>query len=151
MARAAVIIVQHGAVALIERRTPQRGRYYTFPGGVEAGESPATAAAREAWEELGLHVAVGPCVAEVLRDGVMQYHFVASVVGGTFGTGTGAEIVGPTNPERGTYRPVWLPLDALTRQPVFPSQVAALVVEAAGQKAWPVTQSFVDNSETTER
>lgn len=145
-ARAAVLIVRNGAVAMIERRTSQRGRYYTFPGGgVEPGESPAEAAAREAWEELGLRVAIGPCVAEVMRDGVMQYHFAAEIVGGMFGTGTGAEIVGRTAPERGTYLPVWLPLDELTTRPVFPTRVAALVADAAARQAWLATQAFEDN------
>jgi len=64
-ARAAVIILQNNKIALIERHRQGR-HFFVFPGGkVEFEETPAEAAAREAEEELGLTVIVGPLVAEI--------------------------------------------------------------------------------------
>ncbi len=136
MARAAAIVVDGTRVALIERRN-DRGVYYLFPGGhIEGGETPAAAAAREVREELGLDVEVGPLVAEVTFNGAVQSYFLAQVIGGSFGTGAGRELVDQVRPEQGTYTPVWLDTAALLTVPVFPARVAALVV-AAPLSGWP--------------
>lgn len=144
MSRAAVLIVQDGCVALIERRHAGE-RYYLFPGGtVESDETAREAAAREAHEELGLLVEVGRLVAEVSYQGTAQYYFLAEVRGGDFSTGQGAELRGGAPPENGTYAPIWLPLDGLPRRPVYPRSVAEIVTRAAGG-AWPAeTLRIVD-------
>ncbi|MBI3972626.1 MAG: NUDIX domain-containing protein [Chloroflexi bacterium] len=131
MARSAAIILEGGRVALIERHN-DRGVYYVFPGGhIEAGEAPAVAAARETCEELGLEVEVGRLVAEVTFRGSVQYYFLARVIGGAFGTGSGPEMVGDVPPGRGSYTPVWLTTAELLTKPVFPARVAALVEQAS--------------------
>ena len=67
--RAAVVIVEDGRVALIERVRDQR-TYFKFPGGrVEDGESPQQAAVREAHEELGVSVELGDLISVAYRDG----------------------------------------------------------------------------------
>ena len=82
-----------------------------LPGGmVDEGEDAQQAARREAAEELGLDVEVGALVAEVLvtrTTGVSrQLYFLARTLGGTFGTGTGEELVhAPAG--HGRYRAVW--------------------------------------------
>ncbi len=136
--RARALIVQDGAVALIERRKSSRGdHYFVFPGGrVEAGESPAEAAAREVAEELGLIVAIHECIAEVTYGETVQHYFRATVQGGTFGTGTGPEVLGLKGPESGTYAPVWMPLDAIPRHIIYPRVVAELVHNVA-ISGWP--------------
>src|SRR6266849_2610648 len=93
--RAAAVIVRRGEVALLERR---RGgeRYYLFPGGTTQGsETPAEAAAREVFEELGLRVRIGKLLHEVEFAGNVQKYFAADVIGGEFGTGTGEELASP--------------------------------------------------------
>jgi 8-oxo-dGTP pyrophosphatase MutT (NUDIX family) len=133
--RARLIIVRDGAIALIERRRAGR-RYYVFPGGgVEEGETPEIAAAREATEELGLTVAVGRAVAALLRGGVRQEFFLATPTGGRFGTGCGPEMRGEYPPERGTYRAVWLPLAELPKIELRPYPVAAFLA-AVGANGW---------------
>jgi 8-oxo-dGTP pyrophosphatase MutT (NUDIX family) len=132
--RARVIIVRDDALALVERRRDGR-RYYVFPGGgVEAGESPEEAAAREATEELGLTVAVGRRVAEFPFAGALHHFFLATPIGGRFGDGHGPEMRGEDPPELGTYRAVWLPLDDLLALDVRPRAGARLIagVRAAG-------------------
>ncbi len=135
MARARAVIIQDGAVALIERRRDGR-LYYVFPGGgVEGDETPRQAAVREAREELGLVVAPGPLIAEVVRDGETQFFYLASVTGGAFGSGDGPEMTGAA-PARGTYTPIWVSLAELRRLPVYPAAVAGIVA-AAAERGWP--------------
>ena len=66
MARSAVLLVQDGMIACIERRRDKR-QYYVFPGGtIEAGETAEQAAIREAKEELGVDLALGRLAAIVM-------------------------------------------------------------------------------------
>jgi 8-oxo-dGTP pyrophosphatase MutT (NUDIX family) len=89
MARSAVVILEHGKVVLI-RRVRAGQTYYLFPGGgIEEGETPEGAAVREAYEELGVVVALDRLLAMVQFEASAQYYYLARVVGGVFGTGTG--------------------------------------------------------------
>jgi mutator protein MutT len=96
------VIVDAGRVLLVKRaHAPLEGQW-SFPGGVvELGESLTAAVAREAQEETGLEVAVGP-VLEVLdrieraADGRVEYHYVivdylCRVIGGTLACASDAE------------------------------------------------------------
>lgn len=134
-ARAAVILIEDGRVALIERHR-QGLHYYTFPGGhLDPGETPEQAAVREAWEELGLRVALGRLLATGHWQGQEQFYFLAQAAGGLFGTGTGEELHRP-RPERGRYTPVWLPLTELLTRPVLPRPLAELVARSP-EAGWP--------------
>jgi 8-oxo-dGTP pyrophosphatase MutT (NUDIX family) len=56
--RAGIILIENDKVALIERHRAGLD-YYVFPGGgVDEGETPEQAAVREAFEELGVEVAI---------------------------------------------------------------------------------------------
>jgi 8-oxo-dGTP diphosphatase len=136
--RARVIIIRDDRIALIERRRAGR-HYFVFPGGgVELGETLEEAAAREAAEELGLVVTIGRHVAEAVYQTYLLHFFLATPIGGAFGTGHGPEMNGYTSPEQGTYRAVWLPLDDLLTAEVLPGPVARLIVQArANAWAWP--------------
>jgi len=119
--RARVVIVRDDVLALIERH--RDGPIYSaFPrGAAEPGETPE-AAARKAYEEPGLRVAISAALAE-------------AVVDGTPGIGRGAEWGASTRP-RGTYRAVWLPLAALARLTVYPRVMADLIVTGVA-RGWP--------------
>jgi 8-oxo-dGTP diphosphatase len=96
LAAGAVIRDDEGRVLLVLRaRDPQRGRWSVPGGRVEPGEDLPEAAAREAYEETGLEVAVGPELWRVtvpIGDGrLFEVHdFAATVVGGTLTPGDDA-------------------------------------------------------------
>ena len=131
MDRSAVIVLQNPHVALIER--VREGRtYYLFPGGgIKENETSAQAAVREAREELGVDVTLHGLAASVTFAGNKQYFYAATIIAGAFGNGTGAEFTASPTAEKGSYRPVWLPLSDLTVCGVRPQALAhALVTQS---------------------
>jgi 8-oxo-dGTP diphosphatase len=120
-ARARVVIVEEGRLALIKR--VREGRtYYLFPGGgVEPGETPEQAAVREAWEELGVQVRLADVVHEEVFDGTRFVFFTAEIVGGEFGTGAWPDHAEESELERrkgGTHEAVWVPIAELRAEDV---------------------------------
>jgi 8-oxo-dGTP pyrophosphatase MutT (NUDIX family) len=133
--RVAILLLQDDKIALIERHR-QGLHYFTFPGGhVEEGETLEEAAIRETLEELGLEVVLNKLVAQMSWYGKWQYYFLVEATGGTFGSGSGEEMTKPL-PERGTYRPIWMPLAELLDQPVKPRELAEIVVRFS-KEGWP--------------
>lgn len=133
--RAAVILIENGQIALIERHR-QGQHYFTFPGGhVEPGETPEQTAVREAEEELGLRVIIQRLLAVIHWHAQPQYYYLVESAGGTFGTGTGEELFHLLE-EKGTYRPVWVPLADLPGLPLLPDKMSRMVVEAQ-TGGWP--------------
>jgi len=137
--RAGIVLIQDGKVALIERHRAGLN-YFVFPGGgVDEGETPEQAAAREAMEELGVEVLIRQKVAIIhLGRKSRQVYFLAEQTGGEFGTGAGEEYTAsdPASPEEGIYIPVWMPLDELLlHQNIYPAEVANLVVKSV-QAGW---------------
>jgi 8-oxo-dGTP diphosphatase len=133
--RAAVVILQDEKIALIERQRAGL-HYFTCPGGhVETGETPEQAAVREAREELGLDVSIQRLLAEIWWNNRPQFYYLVEVVGGKFGSGTGEEMLHP-HPKKGTYQPVWVPVEDLPGLPVLPHKFAEMIVNAH-RAGWP--------------
>ncbi|MEU4195713.1 NUDIX domain-containing protein [Kribbella sp. NPDC026611] len=129
MIRAGIVLFSPDGVAAIERVRSGR-RYHVLPGGqVEDGESPAEAARREAHEELGLLVKIRGLVAVVHFGDSTQHYFHAEAIGGSFGAGEGPEM-GSEDPERGTYRAVWLPVRDLVVHDLRPNPIASALCAA---------------------
>ncbi len=136
--RVAVVLLDRGTVALIER-VRERRRYFLFPGGgVEAGEAPEAAAVREAREELGLDIAIERLVATQVFAGNEQRYYLARIVGGTFGSGRGGEMSGDDLPDRGSYRAVRVPLVELAVIDVRPRDLAGMAAEST-RTGWPTS------------
>jgi 8-oxo-dGTP pyrophosphatase MutT (NUDIX family) len=137
--RAGIILVEDGKVALIERH---RGGldYFVFPGGgVDEGETIKNGAIREAMEELGVEVALGQEVAVIHFEQSIQHYFLAEIVSGQFGTGTGEEYTDadPGDPSEGIYIPIWMLIDELLQnEKVFPAEVVKLILKAQTD-GWP--------------
>jgi 8-oxo-dGTP diphosphatase len=133
--RAGIILLHDDKVALIERHRAGL-HYFSFPGGhVDSGETPAQAAIRETWEELGLQVILINLTAKFNWQGNWQYYYLAKVTGGVFGSGAGEEMH-RISLERGTYTPVWMPVAELLYQPVKPATLAEMVVQCSNE-GWP--------------
>ena len=140
--RAAVVIVEDGRVALIER-VRDRHTYFKFPGGgVESGESPQQAAVREAHEELGVSVELGDLISVAYRNGREQRYYLASITGGTFGTGWGTEMITSGTTAKGTYRPVWVDLTSLTELDVRPRALSEALASWIGEGEIPWIGEF---------
>ena len=134
--RAAVIVVDGGSVALIERVRDGR-RYYLVPGGqVGPGEAAEDAAVREAREELGLDVEITRLVARATFEGSEQRYYLARRTGGEFGAGHGDEMSGEDFPGSGSYRAVLWPVATLATIDVRPAQLAKSV-ERSAASGWP--------------
>ncbi len=115
-----------------------RHTYFKFPGGrVECGESPQQAAAREAHEELGVSVELGDLILVAYRDGREQRYYLASIAGGTFGTGRGTEMTTSGTTAKGTYRPVWVDLTSLTELDVRPRALSEALASWSGDGEMP--------------
>jgi 8-oxo-dGTP diphosphatase len=115
-----------------------RHTYFKFPGGrVECGESPQQAAAREAHEELGVSVELGDLILVAYRDGREQRYYLASIAGGTFGTGRGAEMMTSGTIAKGPYRPVWVDLTSLTELDVRPRALSEALASWSGDGEMP--------------
>lgn len=139
MARAGAIVLKDGRLALIKRVRPGR-TYYVIPGGtIEDGETKEQAAIREIKEDLGLVVELKRFIAQLDLEGRMQYYFLAHITGGEFGTGDGPEMLGlDTNSDDGTYTPVWMPIDQLLANRVYPQLIIELVARVVEQSDnWP--------------
>jgi 8-oxo-dGTP diphosphatase len=133
--RAAILLLQDDKVALIERHRDGL-HYFTFPGGhIEPGEEPEAAAIRETEEELGLQITIRKLAVIADWQGHSQYYYLVDGIGGTFGAGTGEEMIHP-KPEKGTYQPVWMPVAQLLNQPIKPRQMAELLVRFV-KEGWP--------------
>ncbi len=147
--RAAAILIQNRALALLERHR-QGSHYFSFPGGgVDEGESPEQAVVREVLEELGVHVRVLRRVALFWFRGNPQHFFLVEQIGGTFGAGTGKEFSADRNPARGSYAPIWMPIDELAKHNVLPKPVAELIVRSYPDR-WPAEPvTFSDEEPST--
>lgn len=134
--RAGVLVIRQARLALI-RRERDGQTYYVVPGGsVEPGETCEEAARREAVEELGVAVELGPLRIRLdhATRGVIQrqWYFEARVDTDEI-TVTGPELA--HSPDRGTYTATWLRIDELADHQVHPTVVAELVREH--HTAWP--------------
>lgn len=138
MPRASAIILKNKKVALIERiNSLHEHLYYIYPGGgVEKGETVEEATIREVEEETGLIVTIEELIAKVTFRGNIQYYYLTKIIGGEFGKGNGPEMMGLYDKSHGTYNAVWMSIEDLLRNPVYPEFVSRIIVESF-EKGWP--------------
>jgi 8-oxo-dGTP diphosphatase len=108
--RAALVLRDERRVALI-RRVREGHTYFDFPGGeIRVGEQPAETAVREAREELGVQVVLGPRLLIEEFRGETTHYYSAAVVAGDFGN-----------------EPTWMEIAELPHYDVRPRALAAIL------------------------
>jgi 8-oxo-dGTP pyrophosphatase MutT (NUDIX family) len=145
-----VILLRDAAVALIYCQEGGE-TFYCFPGGrLGPGETWEEAAIREAREELGVATRLERLVATFHltwpgnpADGEGRF-YLATAVGGAFGSGDGPEYTSGLYP--GVYVPRWVALSALPDLDVRPRQVAQALAARAFTPEAGVSQFREDRS-----
>jgi len=98
-----------------------------FPGGgIENGETPEEATIREVNEELGVKIAIKDLIDTVEYTGT-QYFYLAEITEGEFGTGMGEEFT-DLKRNRGTYEPVWLPIEECLFKDIRPREIIDMLL-----------------------
>ncbi len=124
--RAAVIILREDAILLMYRRREGR-EYYVVPGGsVEAGESPAAAAIREAKEETGYDVVIDREAFTETNEYAEHHYFLVHPVEGEAVLG-GEEL--EFHSEEDFYRLDWVPFANLPDIPLVTPVTKKLLLD----------------------
>ncbi|AIZ45293.1 DNA mismatch repair protein MutT [Deinococcus radiopugnans] len=131
--RAVGILLNDQAQVLLMLRNKAGRAYATLPGGgIESGETPAEACARELLEEVNLVVAVGEEVLTLDNLDNHEHYFRVSHVSGEMRLGDGPE--GIRNSAENSYMPQWVNVSELDAVNLVPEQ-AREVVRALAQIA----------------
>ncbi|WP_104989743.1 NUDIX domain-containing protein [Deinococcus sp. NW-56] len=122
-----ILFNPHGEVLLMRRR--KAGRVYaTLPGGgIEGGETPAEACAREMLEEVNLVVEPLREVLTLENLGNREHYFLTRLLSGEMRLGDGPE--GVRHSDENWYSPEWVGLERLDEVNLVPEGVRGLVRE----------------------
>ncbi|GGM15833.1 NUDIX hydrolase [Deinococcus aerophilus] len=124
--RAVGILIQNHQVLLMLRRKEGRA-YATLPGGgIEAGETPAEACARELLEEVNLVVDVHEEVLTLDNLGSREHYFRVTHRSGEMQLGNGPE--GVRHSPENSYDPQWVDVGALDAVNLMPPAARPLVL-----------------------
>jgi 8-oxo-dGTP diphosphatase len=124
--RAACVIIKDNTIALMRRYNHGR-RYYTFPGGgVEEGETPEQAAAREIKEEISLDISVGPLLWDFRDEHHHGMYFLGTQPKGELKLGDGPELKEQHSEDQ--YIPEWVPLSRLGEITLYPEELKKRVI-----------------------
>ncbi len=121
-----ILFNEEGQVLLMLRRKEGRA-YATLPGGgIEAGETPAQACARELLEEVNLVVDVREEVLTLDNLGSREHYFRVTHRAGEMRLGDGPE--GVRHSPENSYDPQWVDAAALDAVNLMPPAVRPLVL-----------------------
>lgn len=116
---------QHQVLLMLRRKNGKA--YATLPGGgIEAGETPAEACAREVLEEVNLVVEVGPEVLVLENLNNLEHYFQVRYLSGEMRLGDGPEGT-IRQSEQNHYEPAWVNLTDLESVNLVPEQARELV------------------------
>ena len=122
--RSAVMVVRDNKLLLIERKKGDEPAYFVLPGGgVEAGETPSQAAAREMQEELGVEIEVKSLVKDPEQTDRETWIVRASLTGDAQPEWQEVHKQRPDN----SYRVVWAPVEQLGEMDVYPGGAVKLL------------------------
>lgn len=117
-------------ILLILRRKKGREDYATFPGGgIEQGENPAQACAREILEEVNAVVEVSEQIAELDNLQNHEHYFLTRYISGDVRLGDGPESL--RHSADNWYSPQWIDIARLEEVNLVPASARALVHQHA--------------------
>ena len=133
--RAVGILFNAQNQVLLMLRRKNGNSYATLPGGgIEEGETPAEACAREVLEEVNLVVEVGPEVLVLDNLQNHEHYFLTRYVSGEMRLGDGPEGT-IRQSEQNWYQPEWVSLEKLEEVNLVPEQARGLVRGLAEETA----------------
>lgn len=133
--RAVGILFNSENQVLLMLRRKNGKAYATLPGGgIEEGETPAEACAREVLEEVNLVVKVGPEVLVLDNLQNHEHYFLTRYVSGEMRLGDGPEGT-IRQSEENWYQPEWVSLEKLEEVNLVPEQARGLVRGLAEETA----------------
>ena len=122
----AIIIDQPARRVLLIHRWNDGQEYYVLPGGkIEDWETPDETCVREAREETGLEISIGPQVACFNNLGRVEYYFPATHFSGKLVLGfpeAGIQTV------QNVYKLEWIPIDQLPILALKPQAILSVVL-----------------------
>ncbi|GGK37401.1 DNA mismatch repair protein MutT [Deinococcus malanensis] len=125
-ARAVGILFNEQQDVLLMRRRKEGRVYATLPGGgIEEGETPAQACARELLEEVNLEVDVLEEVLTLENQGNQEHYFRVVWRSGEMRLGDGPE--GVRHSEQNWYNPEWVSVDDLDGVNLVPAELHPLI------------------------
>lgn len=120
-----ILLNDHHEVLLMLRRKAGR-EYATLPGGgIDEGETPAQACAREMLEEVNLTVTVGPLVFRHQGMGNDEYYFHVTRLSGEMRLGDGPEAI--RSGDENWYSPAWVAVERLDEVNFVPPELREVV------------------------
>lgn len=124
--RAAGLLFNAQREVLLMRRRKEGRAYATLPGGgIEEGETPAQACARELLEEVNLVVDVHEEVLTLENLGNREHYFRVTCRSGEMRLGDGPE--GVRHSENNSYTPEWVHVDRLAEVNLVPEVLRPLI------------------------
>lgn len=104
--------------------------YYVFPGGgVEKEDiNKEETVKREVKEELGIEVNPKKLVYIYEKDNTTQYYYLCEMIGGSFGTGQGLEIINYWE-RKGFYLPDLIKIDRIDQLNLEPKKLTNILLE----------------------
>ena len=122
----AIIVDQSAGRVLLVHRWRDGLEYFVLPGGkIEKWETPDEACIREAREETGLEISIGPQVARFNNLGRVEYYFPATTFSGKLEVGFPVK---SWQTFENIYKLEWVPIEELPSLPLKPSAILPVVL-----------------------
>lgn len=122
----AIIIDQSTRRVLLVHRWRDGLEYFVLPGGkIEDWETPEEACIREAREETGLEITIGPQVARFNNQGRVEYYFPSTHFSGKLEVGFPKK---SWQTFENIYQLEWIPVEQLKGLPLKPPAILSVVL-----------------------